>query len=33
MQFPKDLHKSVFSLGFAIISAVELYKYIQHLLK
>lgn len=28
MQLPKDPHKLIFSIGFAVVLAVELYKFI-----
>jgi hypothetical protein len=33
MHFPKDPHKFIFSLGFAIVLCVELYKFIRFIAK
>jgi len=33
MRIPKDPHKFILSLGFAIVTAIDLYNYIKFLLK
>lgn len=33
MKLPKDPHKFIFSLGFAIVAAIEFYKYIMFLMR